>query len=71
MLMASIYITYYLLNRLDELSHGKNLSSIPPREQDIMARRTSNVKGVLADLLAPILPKTGGEPTREALINLH
>ena len=35
-----------------------------------MASATSNVEGVLADLLTPILPNIGGEPTREGLIGL-
>ena len=48
-----------------------NPPSIPTRVQDIMARSTTSVKGVLADFPTPILPNIGGEPTREALINLH
>ena len=36
-----------------------------------MAGATSSVKGVLADLLTPIIPKIGGEPTREGFIEIH
>ena len=36
-----------------------------------MAGATSSIEGVLMDFLAPILPKIGGELTREVLINLH
>ena len=36
-----------------------------------MAGATSSVEGVLADFPIPILPKIVGEPTREALIDLH
>ena len=36
-----------------------------------MAGATISVKGVLADFPTPILPKIGGEPTREGLIDLH
>ena len=32
---------------------------------------TSSVKGVLADFKTHILPKVGGEPIREGIINLH
>ena len=32
---------------------------------------TSSTKGILTDLLAPILLKIGREPTREGVINLH
>ena len=32
---------------------------------------TGSINGVLEDFTAPILPNIGGEPTREALINLH
>ena len=31
----------------------------------------SSVEGVLADFPTPILPKIGGEPTREGLIDIH
>ena len=36
-----------------------------------MAGTSNSVKGVLADFLMPILPKTVGEPTRESLIKIH
>ena len=36
-----------------------------------MARATSSVEGVLADLLTPILPKIDRELTREGLIDIH
>ena len=36
-----------------------------------MAGATSNTKGVLTDFPTPILPKIGGEPTREGLIDIH
>ena len=36
-----------------------------------MAGTTSSIEGVLTDFSAPILPKIGGELTREVLINLH
>ena len=36
-----------------------------------MAGATSSVKGVLVDFPTPILPKIGGEPTRDALIGLQ
>ena len=36
-----------------------------------MAGATSSVEGVLADFTTPILPKIGGEPTREGLIKIH
>ena len=36
-----------------------------------MMGSTSCVQGVLAEILTPIPPNIGGEPTREALINLH
>ena len=62
--MASIYITHYLFNRLDKLSHGTNPLLIPPRVQYKIAGTTSSVKGVLADFSTPILPNIGGEPTR-------
>ena len=36
-----------------------------------MAGETTRVKGVLTELLTPILLKTGGGPTREGLIDHH
>ena len=36
-----------------------------------MAGATSSVERFLTDLPKQILPNIGGEPTREALINLH
>ena len=36
-----------------------------------MAGATSSVDGVLADFTTPTLPNIGGQPTKEALINLH
>ena len=36
-----------------------------------MAGSTISVKGVLAEFPSTILPKIGGETTREVLINLH
>ena len=36
-----------------------------------MAGVTSTVKGILADLLTPILLKIGGGSTREGVIKLH
>ena len=36
-----------------------------------MAGATRSVKGVLVEFPTPILPKIGGEPTREGLSNLH
>ena len=36
-----------------------------------MVGTTSSADGVLVDLLKPILPKIGGELTRESLIDLH
>ena len=36
-----------------------------------MVWTTSSVEGVLTDFPTPILPKIGGEPTREVLIDLH
>ena len=36
-----------------------------------MVGATSSGKGVLADLPTPILPKIGGETTREGLIKIH
>ena len=36
-----------------------------------MAGATSSVEGLLADFMTPILPKIGGEPTREGLIEVH
>ena len=43
----------------------------PTRVRDNMVGAKSSVKGVLADFPTPILPKIGGEPTREGLIDLH
>ena len=48
-----------------------NPPSIPPRVQEKMVGTTSSSEGVLADFPTPILPKIGGEPTKEALIKLH
>ena len=48
-----------------------NLPSIPPRVQDNMTGTTSIIEGVLMDFPAPILPKTGGDRTRETLIEVH
>ena len=36
-----------------------------------MLGETNSIEGVLMEFLTPILPKIGGDPTREALINLH
>ena len=36
-----------------------------------MVGATSSIKGALADFPTPILPNSGVELTREALINLH
>ena len=47
------------------------MPSIPTRVRDDMARETRSVEVFLADFPTPILPKIGGEPTREGLINLH
>ena len=48
-----------------------NLPPIPARAQDVMAGATTSVEGFLADFLTPILPKIGGEPTREGLTKLQ
>ena len=70
--MPKSYIyTFYLFNVLYELSHGTNPPPSSPRVQDKMAGTTSIIKGVLADFLTLILPKIGGDPRREALIELH
>ena len=61
----------YLFNRLYELYHGTNPPSISPRVREIVAGRTSSAEGVLPDFPKTILWKIGGEPTREALIDLH
>ena len=61
----------YLFNRLYELYHGTNPPSIPPRLQEIMAGTTSIIEGFLMEFLTPIITNIGGEPTREALIDLH
>ena len=39
--------------------------------RDIMEGSTSNIKGVLADFLTPLLPKIIIEPSRDVLIELH
>ena len=36
-----------------------------------MLGETTNIKGVLADFLTPILPNIRGEPIREGIIELH
>ena len=36
-----------------------------------MAGATTSVEGVLADFSTPIVPKIGGEPIREVLIQVH
>ena len=51
---------YYLFNRSDKLSHGKNLLLIPPKAQDKIAGATNSVEGFLADFPAPILLKISG-----------
>ena len=71
MKMVSFYITYYLFNILDELSHRTNHLSNTPRVQDKMAGKTSSVEEFLADFPTLILPKIGKDPTREAMIELH
>ena len=53
------------------MSHRINLPSILPRVQDKMAGVTSSIEGVLLGYPTPILTKIGGEPTIEALIDLH
>ena len=62
---------YYLFNILDELSHGVNPPSIPPRVQYKMAGTTISVKGVLADFLTLILPNICRDQILEALIEPH
>ena len=44
--------------------------SIPTREQYIVTGETTRVKGVLTDFPKPILPKIGGEHTRDGLVKL-
>ena len=48
-----------------------NLTSIPTREREKMAGDAISFEGVLVDLSTPILPNIGGEPSREAQIELH
>ena len=68
--MALVY-SNYLFNRLNGFYHGTNLPSNPTRVQDNMVGIANSTKGVFMDLLTPILLKIGGDPTREALIELH
>ena len=62
--MASIYITYYLFNRLDKFSHRANPPSIPQIVQEKMLGKTSSSERFLADFPMPMLPKIGGEPKK-------
>ena len=68
--MALVY-SNYLFNRLNGFYHGTNLPSNPTRVQDNMVGIANSTKGVFMDFLTPILLKIGGDPTREALIELH
>ena len=68
--MVLVYYNY-LFNILDGFYHGTNLPSNPPRVQDNMVGTENSTKGVFMDFLTPILLKIGGDPTREALIELH
>ena len=69
--MASIYITYYLFNILDKFSHRANPPSLPQRVQEKMLGTTSSSERFLADFPTPMIPKIGGDPTKEALIKLN
>ena len=51
--------------------YGTNLPSITTRVQDVTAEEKSRVEGFLVDLPTPILPKIGGESTKEGLIKLN
>ena len=48
-----------------------NLPSSPTIVRVEILEATSSIEGVLADFPTPILPKIGGEPTREGLIDIH
>ena len=66
----SIYLLLPL-QQIRRFSHGTNLMSIPPRDQDIVEGATRRVKGVLVDFMTPIVSNIGVELTIEALIYLH
>ena len=48
-----------------------NPPSSPTRVQYYMEGSTSSVERVPVEFLTPIIPKIGGETTREELIDLH
>ena len=53
------------------MSHGTKLLLIPTRVRGVVAGATTRFEGVFTGLLTPIIPKIGGEPTREGLVELH
>ena len=66
------YATQQLLNILYRF-YLRGKSAVAPNTgvHDVMSGATRSVKGVLTDLPTPIFTNIPGEPTREALIEIH